>query len=102
MLCDHSGPTPAMHTMPAQLRPHAPMKPRESALIPAVTEPPKIVLYYRLSRSTWPLSNNKELFCRFRRVKPGKSHTTGSLICAKPTRRRDQSTTLHYIKGSQV
>jgi hypothetical protein len=63
-----------------------------------VTEPPKIVPYYRLSLSTWPLSNNKELFCRFRRVKPGKSHTTGSLICAKPTRRRDQSTTLHYIK----
>jgi hypothetical protein len=62
-----------------------------------VTEPPKIFPYYRLSRSTWPLSNNKELLSRFRRVKPGKSHTTGSLICAKPTRRRDQSTTLHYI-----
>jgi hypothetical protein len=44
------------------------------------------------------LSNNKELLCCFRRVKPGKSHTTGSLICAKPTRRRDQSTTLHHIK----
>jgi hypothetical protein len=67
-----------------------------------VTEPPKIIPYYRLSRSTWPLSNNNELLSRFRRVKPGKSHTTGSLICAKPTRRRDQSTTLHYIKGSQV
>jgi hypothetical protein len=68
----------------------------------SVTEPPKIIPYYRLSRSTWPLSNNKELLSRFRRVKPGKSHTTGSLICAKPTRRRDQSTTLHYMKGSQV
>jgi hypothetical protein len=67
-----------------------------------VTEPPKVIPYYRLSRSTWPLSNNKELLSHFRRVKPGKSHTTGSLICAKPTRRRDQSTTLHYIKGSQV
>jgi hypothetical protein len=67
-----------------------------------VTEPPKIIPYYRLSRSTWPLSNNKELLSRFRQVKPGKSHTTGSLICAKPTRRRDQSTTLRYIKGSQV
>jgi hypothetical protein len=67
-----------------------------------VTEPPKIILYYCLSQSTWPLSNNKELLSRFRRVKPDKSHTTGSLICAKPTRRRDQSTTLHYIKGSQV
>jgi hypothetical protein len=63
-----------------------------------VIEPPKIVPYYHLSLSTWPLSNNKELFCRFRRVKPSKSHTTGSLICAKPTQRRDQSTTLHYIK----
>jgi hypothetical protein len=62
-----------------------------------VTEPPKIIPYYRLSRSPWPLSNNKELLSCFRRVKPGKSHTTGSLICAKPTRRRDQSTTLHYI-----
>jgi hypothetical protein len=68
----------------------------------SVTEPPKIIPYYRLSRSTWPLSNNKELLSRFRRVKPDKSHTTGSLICAKPTRRRDQSTTLHYMKGSQV
>jgi hypothetical protein len=57
-----------------------------------VTEPPKIIPYYRLSRSTWPLSNNKELLSRFRRVKPGKSHTTGSLICAKPTRRRQ-----HYV-----
>jgi hypothetical protein len=65
---------------------------------PVVTEPPKIIPYYRLSRSTWPLSNNKELLSRFRRVKPGKSHTTGSLICAKPTRRRNQSTTLHHIK----
>jgi hypothetical protein len=26
-----------------------------------VTEPPKIVPYYRLSLSTWPLNNNKEL-----------------------------------------
>jgi hypothetical protein len=68
----------------------------------AVTEPPKIVPYYRLRLYMWTLSNNKELLCRFRRVKPDKSHTTGLLICAKPTRRWDQSTTLHYIKGSQV
>jgi hypothetical protein len=27
MLFDHSGTTPAMHTMHAQLRPHAPLKP---------------------------------------------------------------------------
>jgi hypothetical protein len=69
-----------------------------SASSTPVTKPPKIVLYYRLSLSTRTLSNNKELICRFRRVKLGKSHTTGSLICAKPTRRRDQSTPLHYIK----
>jgi hypothetical protein len=36
-MCDHSGPTPGMHTMPTQLRPHGPMKPRESALIPIAT-----------------------------------------------------------------
>jgi hypothetical protein len=54
-----------------------------------VTEPPKIISYYRLSQSTWPLSNNKELFCRLCWVMPSKSPTTGSLICAKPTRRRD-------------
>jgi hypothetical protein len=69
---------------------------------PPVIEPPKIIPYYRLSQSTWPLKNNKELLSRFRWVKPGKSNTTGSLICAKPTRRRDQSTTLLYIKASQV
>jgi hypothetical protein len=63
-----------------------------------VTEPPRIVPYYCLSLSAWPLRNNKELFCSFHRVKPGKSHTTGSLIYAKTTRRRDQSTTLQYIK----
>jgi hypothetical protein len=56
---------------------------------PLVTEPPKIISYYRLSQSTWPLSNNKELFCRLCWVMPSKSPTTGSLICAKPTRRRD-------------
>jgi hypothetical protein len=79
----------------------SPPSPKRTRIVD-VTEPPKIIPYYRLSRSTWPLSNNKELLSRFRRVKPGKSHTTGSLICAKPTRRRDQGTTLHYIKGSQV
>jgi hypothetical protein len=71
----------------------------EPAAMTFCAEPHKIVPHYRLSLSTWALSNNKELFCRFRRVKPDKSHTTGSLICAKPTRRRDQSTTLHYKKN---
>jgi hypothetical protein len=41
-----------------------------------VTEPPKIILYYRLRLSTWPLSNNKELLSHFRRVKPAESLTT--------------------------
>jgi hypothetical protein len=50
----------------------------------SVTEPPKIILYYRLSLSTWPLSNNKELFCRFLRVKPGKSLTTGLRYALSP------------------
>jgi hypothetical protein len=49
-----------------------------------VTEPPKIIPYYCLSRSTWPLSNNKELFCHFRRVKPGESLTTGSRYALSP------------------
>jgi hypothetical protein len=49
-----------------------------------VIEPPKIILYYRLSRSTYPLSNNKELFCRFYRVKPGESLTTGSRYALSP------------------
>jgi hypothetical protein len=49
-----------------------------------VTEPSKIIPYYCLSLSTWPLSNHKELFCRFRRVKPGKSLTTGSRYALSP------------------
>jgi hypothetical protein len=54
------------------------------ALVQAVTEPPKIIPYYRLSLSTWPLSNNKELLSRFRWVKPGKSLTTGSRYALSP------------------
>jgi hypothetical protein len=52
--------------------------------IPAMTEPPKIIPYYRLSLSTWPLSNNKELLCRFYRVKPDESLTTGSRYALSP------------------
>jgi hypothetical protein len=40
MLCDHSGPTTAMHNMHAQQEPHAPVKPRESAPIPFLTTRP--------------------------------------------------------------
>jgi hypothetical protein len=50
----------------------------------SVTELPKIIPYYHLSRSTWPLSNNKELFCRLCRVKPGKSLTTGLRYVLSP------------------
>jgi hypothetical protein len=71
-------------------------------LVPAVKETSKIILYYRLSRSTWPLSNNKEVFCRLCWAIPGKSATTGSLICAKPTRRRNQSTSSTLHKSPQV
>jgi hypothetical protein len=49
-----------------------------------VTEPPKIILYYHLSLSTWTLSNNKELLCRLYRVKPGESLTTGSRYAPSP------------------
>jgi hypothetical protein len=60
-----------------------------------VTEPPKIILYYRLSLSTWSLSNNKELFCHFCQVKPGKSLTTGSRYALIPQEGRTR--VQHYI-----
>jgi hypothetical protein len=59
-----------------------------------VTEPLKIILYYCLSLSTWPLSNNKELFCRFCRVKPGKSLTTGSRYALSP---HEGGTRVHHF-----
>jgi hypothetical protein len=49
-----------------------------------VTKTPKIILYYRLSLSTWPLSDNKELFCRLCRVKPGISLATRSRYALSP------------------
>jgi hypothetical protein len=49
-----------------------------------VTELPKIIPYYCLSLSMWPLSNNKELLCRFYRVKPDESLTTGSRYALSP------------------
>jgi hypothetical protein len=51
---------------------------------PGVTESPKIIPCYRLSLSTWPLSNNKELLCRFCWVKTGESLTTGSRYAPSP------------------
>jgi hypothetical protein len=66
-----------------------------------VIEPPIIIPYYNLSLSMWPLSYNKELFCRLCRVMLGESLTTGSLICAKPARRQDQSTSATLHKNSQ-
>jgi hypothetical protein len=65
-----------------------------------VTEPPKIISYYRLILSTWPLSNNKELLSRFCRVKPGESLTTGSRYALSPHEggtRIQHYITLHYI-----
>jgi hypothetical protein len=43
---------------PERPLPLRPERQREGA---GVTEPPKIILYYHLSLSMWPLSNNKEL-----------------------------------------
>jgi hypothetical protein len=60
-----------------------------------VIEPPKIIPYYRLSQSTWPLSNNKELFRRFHRVKPGESLTTGSRYALSPN--EGGTRVQHYI-----
>jgi hypothetical protein len=60
-----------------------------------VTEPPKIIPYYRLSLSTCPLSNNKELLSRFRRVKPGESLTTGSRYALSP--HKGGARVQHYI-----
>jgi hypothetical protein len=58
MLCDHSEPTPAMHTMSAPLRPHAPVKTRESALIPFVTTRlPEVGPAY-----AWQLSRTPRIF----------------------------------------
>jgi hypothetical protein len=61
-----------------------------------VTEPPKIISYYCLSRSTWSLSNNKELFCHFHRVKPGESLTTGSRYALSP--HEGGTRVQHYIR----
>jgi hypothetical protein len=61
-----------------------------------VTELPKIILYYRLSLSTWPLSNNKELLCCFSRVKFGESLTTGSRYALSP--HEGGTKVHHYIK----
>jgi hypothetical protein len=46
------------------------------ALMPAVTEPLKLIPYYCPNHSSWPLSNNIEVTCRLCRVKPSKSLTS--------------------------
>jgi hypothetical protein len=58
------GETAVGHQQRAAGRPPAPS---------AVTEPPKINPDYHLSRATWLISDNQELFCRLCRVMPGKS-----------------------------
>jgi hypothetical protein len=41
-----------------------------------VTEPLKLIPYYCLNHSSWPLSNYIEVTCHLCRVKPGKSLTS--------------------------
>jgi hypothetical protein len=41
-----------------------------------VTEPLKLIPYYCLNHSSWPLSNNIEVTCRLCRVTPCKSLTS--------------------------
>jgi hypothetical protein len=56
-----------------------------------VTEPLKLISYYCLNHSSWPLSNNREVTCRLCRVKPGKSLTSQDRqLYIKLTRRRVQ------------
>jgi hypothetical protein len=44
--------------------------------MPAVIELLKLIPYYCLNHSSWPLSNNIDVTCRLYRVKPGKSLTS--------------------------
>jgi hypothetical protein len=56
-----------------------------------VTEPLKLIPYYCLNHSSWPLSNNIEVTCRLCRVGPGKSLTSQDRhLYNKLTRRRVQ------------
>jgi hypothetical protein len=71
------------------------------ALIPAVTTPSEIILYYHLNHSIWSLSDNKELS---RWVLPGLHPVNhletqrGSNVCIKLPRRRVQSALQINIK----
>jgi hypothetical protein len=57
----------------------------------SVTEPLKLIPYYCLNHSSWPLSNNIEVTCRLCRVVPGKSLTSQDRhLYNKLTRRRVQ------------
>jgi hypothetical protein len=56
-----------------------------------VTEPLKLIPYYCLNHSSWPLSNNIEVTCRLCWVGPGKSLTSQDRhLYNKLTRRRVQ------------
>jgi hypothetical protein len=57
-------------TMIASTAPWAPF------IASCVTKSLKLIPYYCLNHSPWPLSNNIEVTCRLCRVKPGKSHTS--------------------------
>jgi hypothetical protein len=68
-----------------------PMKAGHHFIPVDVTEPLKLIPYYCLNHSSWPLSNNVEVTCRLCRVIPGKSLTSQDRhLYNKLTRRRVQ------------
>jgi hypothetical protein len=83
--------SPSLVVKNTRVFPHLPS--RTAPHPTTLTESPKIILYYRLSRSTWPLSNNKEIFCRLCQIMPGKSLTTGSRYVLSP---HEGGTRVHY------
>jgi hypothetical protein len=72
--------------------PYANKRPIARALLTVgVTEPLKLISYYCLNHSSWPLNNNIEVTCRLCRVIPGKSLTSQDRhLYNKLTRRRVQ------------
>jgi hypothetical protein len=65
---------------------------------PSVTEPSKIIPYYCLSWSTWPLSNNKKLLCRLCRVMPDESLTKDRWYAQSPHEGGTRVQVQHYTK----
>jgi hypothetical protein len=81
-------------------------------MVKRVTEPLKLIPYYCLNHSTWPLSNNIEVTCRLCRVEPGKSltsqdrplyiktHMKASLEINKTQIITEHPSKVHYYKPS--